>query len=60
MVNFAKLVLPSDEEVAQLLSTAAKGPCSAQELLHSIEPSRQAFVMRSLVWLLKLGVLRLA
>ena len=60
MVNFAKLVLPTDEEVAVLLSTAAKGPCSAQELLHYVEPSRQAFVMRSLVWLLKLGVLRLA
>ena len=60
MVKFAKLVLPSDEEVALLLSTAAKGPCSAQELLHSLEPSRQAFVLRSLVWLLKLGVLRLA
>jgi glycosyltransferase involved in cell wall biosynthesis len=60
MVNFAKLVLPSDEDIALLLSTAAKGPCSAQEILNPIEPSRQAFVMRSLVWLLKVGVLRLA
>ena len=60
MVNFANLVLPSDEDTALILSTAAKGPCSAQELLNPIEPSRQAFVMRSLVWLLKVGVLSLA
>jgi hypothetical protein len=59
MVNFAKLVLPTDEEVASLLNAAAHGPLSAQAMLETIEPSRQAFVMRSLVWLLKLGVLRL-
>jgi hypothetical protein len=60
MVNFAKLVLPTDAEIANVLGAAAQGPCSAQALVHGIEPSRQAFVMRSLAWLLKLGVLRLA
>ena len=60
MVNFAKLVLPTDAEIAEVLNAAAHGPCSAQALIQDIEPSRQAFVLRSLAWLLKLGVLRLA
>jgi hypothetical protein len=60
MVNFAKLVLPTDAEIAQVLNAAAQGPCSAQALIQGVEPSRQAFVLRSLAWLLKLGVLRLA
>ena len=60
MVNFAKLVLPTDAEIAHVLNAAAHAPCSAQALIQDIEPSRQAFVLRSLAWLLKLGVLRLA
>jgi glycosyltransferase involved in cell wall biosynthesis len=59
MVNFAKLVLPTDEEVASVFKAAANGPVSAQAMLEAITPSRKAFVMRSLVWLLKLGVLKL-
>ena len=60
MVNFAKLVLPTDEEVASVFKAAAHGPVCAQAMLETITPSRQAFVLRSLVWLLKLGLLRLA
>ena len=60
MVNFAKLVLPTDAEIAHVLTAAAHAPCSAQALIQDIEPSRQAFVLRSLAWLLKLGVLKLA
>jgi glycosyltransferase involved in cell wall biosynthesis len=60
MVNFAKLVLPSDAEIVHVLNAAAQGPSSAQALVQGIEPSRQAFVLRSLAWILKLGVLRLA
>jgi glycosyltransferase involved in cell wall biosynthesis len=60
MVNFAKLVLPTDEEVASVFKAATHGPVSAQAMLETITPCRQAFVLRSLVWLLKLGLLRLA
>jgi starch synthase len=60
MVNFAKLVVPTDAETAHVLNAAARGPSSAQALIQGIEHSRQAFVLRSLAWLLKLGVLRLA
>lgn len=60
MVNFATLVLPTHAEIEHVLNAAAHGPCSAQTLVQGIETSRQAFVLRSLAWLLKLGVLRLA
>jgi len=60
MVNFAKLVFPTDAEITHVLKAASYGPTSAQALVQGIEPSRQAFVLRSLAWLLKLGVLRLS
>jgi hypothetical protein len=43
-----------------VLNAGAQGPTSAQALVQGIEPSWQAFVLRSLAWLLKLGVLRLS
>jgi hypothetical protein len=60
MVNFATFVLPTNAEIERVLNAAAQGPCSAQALVQGLEPSRQAFMLRSLAWLLKLGVLRLA
>lgn len=60
MVNFAKLVLPSDQEIILVLSVAQNGATYAEDLLRNIEPSRKPFVFRSLVWLIKMGVLRLA
>ena len=59
-MGISKLVLPTDAEIAQVLNAAAQGPTSAQALVQGIEPSRQAFFLRSLAWLLKLGVLRLS
>jgi hypothetical protein len=58
MVNFAKLVLPSEAEVQALLNAAASGPTAAVELIQAIPAERQAFVFRTLVWLVKLGVVR--
>ncbi len=58
MVNFAKLVLPTDAEVQALLAGVAAGPESAGALIAAIAPERQAFVFRTLVWLVKLGVLK--
>jgi glycosyltransferase involved in cell wall biosynthesis len=60
MVNFANLVFPTDAEITHVLNAATYEPTSAQALVQGIKPSRQAFVLRSLAWLLKLGVLRLA
>ncbi len=57
MVDFAKIILPTEAEIASVLNTAAQ-PQTAQALVAGIAQERQAFVFRSLAWLLKLGVLR--
>lgn len=58
MVNFANVVLPSDEEVQVVLTAASAGPRAAGELIQALPEERQAFVFRTLVWLTKLGVLK--
>jgi starch synthase len=60
MVDFARVVLPSDAEIEAVLSECTLEPRSAQELVMRIGPERQAFVLRSLVWLVKLGVLKVS
>ena len=58
MVNYAKVVLPTEAEVQAVLQAAAT-PRPALELVQTIPAERQAFVFRTLVWLVKLGVLRM-
>ena len=58
MVSFAKFVLPSDAEVAAVLKQAAAGPQAAIELVQTIDNARKPFVFRTLVWLLKMGILK--
>jgi hypothetical protein len=57
MVDFAKVILPTEDEIASVLHAAVQ-PQSAQGLVANIAQERQPFVFRSLAWLLKLGVLR--
>ncbi len=59
MVNFAKWVLPSDEEIKVVLQQAAIGPQAALELINTIDDVRKPFVFRALAWLLKLGILKI-
>jgi len=64
MVDFAKDVLPSDEEIRKILNTASQSSISSSmkksaiDLVVSVEAVRKPFVLRSLAWLLKLGVLK--
>jgi hypothetical protein len=51
-------VLPSEAEVQLVLNAASSGAKTALELIQTITPERQAFVFRSLVWLVKLGILK--
>ena len=60
MVNYAKQVLPTPEEVNQIIDNASTQPKHAIDLLLGIEAPRRALVFRSLAWLMKLGVLGLA
>ena len=57
MVDFAKAVLPTAAEIEALLHGASQ-PQTAQTLVENTAQNRQAFVFRSLAWLLKLGVLK--
>ena len=58
MVDFAKIVLPSEDEIRAVLQAAATGPQAAVALIAAIPGERQAFVFRTLVWMVKLGVLK--
>ncbi len=60
MVNFAKLVLPSETELSHVLNRLSNGPAQVKDLLQGISPDRRAFVLRSIGALLKLGVVRMS
>jgi starch synthase len=57
MVSFAKEVLPTEQEAHTVLTAAATHK-TAQELIATIPTQRQAVVFRALVWLVKMGVLK--
>lgn len=58
MIDFAKVILPTEDEIRAVLNAAATGPKTAVALIATIPTERQAFVFRSLAWLAKLGVLK--
>ena len=58
MIDFAKVILPSELEILAVLQAAEVGPKVAVALIAAIPLERQAFVFRSLAWLVKLGVLK--
>ena len=58
MIDFAKVVLPSEDESRLVLQAAAAGPKAAVSLIVGVLAERQPFVFRTLVWLVKLGVLK--
>lgn len=58
MVDFAKVILPNEDEIQAILEVVAIGPKAAVDLVQAVPAERQAFVFRALAWLIKLGVLR--
>lgn len=60
MVKYAAAVLRTEAEVQCVLDAASCGPRPAIELVQAIDPARRAPVFRALVWLVKLGILRVA
>ena len=60
MVNYAKVILPTESEIQTVLNAASETPKTTLQLIEKIEPNRQAFVLRGLVWLIKLGILRIS
>jgi alpha-maltose-1-phosphate synthase len=57
MVDFAKVILPSEAEIRAVLQSATSTG-AALEWVQAIPDDRRPFVFRSLAWLVKLGVLR--
>lgn len=57
MVDFAKLILPSEVEIRTVLMSATSTG-AALEWVQAIPDDRRPFVFRALVWLVKLGLLR--
>lgn len=58
MVNYAKFVLPSEDEIKSVVAAASNGPRPAIHLVEGIAADRKAYVFRALTWLMKIGVLR--
>jgi glycosyltransferase involved in cell wall biosynthesis len=58
MVNFAKLVLPSEDECQAILNALNRSTLSAGDIIQSVPAERHAFVFRALNWLLKIGILK--
>lgn len=51
--------LPDEAEVEGLLASLARGPKAVAQLMQETIPERRPFVERSLLWLMKFGILRL-
>lgn len=58
MVDFARAVLPTADEVRLVIEVAGEGPKPAGAMIEGIPAARRPFVLRGLAWLVKLGVLK--
>ena len=58
MVNYAQLVVPDIDEISEVLNNLESGPMAAKELVKNFPDNRQAYIFRSLLWLLKLNILK--
>ena len=58
MVNYAKYLMPSLSEVSKILQELNHEPKSMSQIINLFENPRQPWIARSLVWLTKLGILK--
>ncbi|MEY4592173.1 MAG: hypothetical protein RIR18_1068, partial [Pseudomonadota bacterium] len=59
MVDFAKVILPTEIEYMSVLTLLANGPQAAGAVVQGLPQARQAFVLRTLTWMAKMGVIAL-
>ena len=57
MIDFAKLILPSEDEIKAVLS-AGMTQQTAEQWVQAVPIDRRPYVFRLVAWLLKLGVLK--
>lgn len=60
MVRFAPLVMPAEDELDLMLTALEGGPLPASAVIAVVAETRRAHALRSLAWLAKLGVVRVA
>ena len=58
MVTFARHVIPTDEECQAIFAQLSGAEKTALDLVRDLPQTRQAFVFRSLAWLIKLGLIK--
>jgi starch synthase len=59
MVNYAGYVIPSITEIQSVLDLASTDYQEAEKLLAGVDARRRLYVLRGLVWMIKIGLLRL-
>ena len=57
MFDFAELVIPSDEELEQILFASGNEPKKAVEILSGINQERRPYALRAIGWLAKIGII---
>jgi len=57
MFDFAELVIPSDEELEQILFACGNEPKKAVEILSGINQERRPYALRAIGWLAKIGII---
>ncbi len=60
MVDYAQAVLPSDDDCGRIIQKLKAGPCPASKLVAEFPPERRAVVFRGLLWMIKMGALRVS
>jgi hypothetical protein len=60
MIKFSQMLFPTEAELNVVVEKIVRYPqgAKAKEIISEIVDARKPFVLRSLVWLVKLGVLR--
>jgi len=58
MVNFAQYVLPKEEEIQLILNEIEKGSNSVKDIVENTPEKRKPYLIRSLGWLIKMGLLK--
>lgn len=59
MVDFAKAVLPTEQETSFVLASLAAGSQQAGVLVQGLPQERHAFVFRALAWMAKMGMAKM-
>ena len=57
MVNYAKYIIPSDQDLDIILNSLSSSPKKAGDLIQDFSLEKRPFILRSLCWMLKLKLL---